>query len=191
MPKILAFAASTRRDSWNRKLIRVAAQGAQDAGADVTLLELIEYPVPIYNADDEKEHGLPGNVAKLAEIFRAHEGFLISSPEYNNGYPGLLKNMLDWLSRPGVGGPPLSLFANKPCAIMAASPGKFGGVRMLPQLRQYLNVLQMLVIPQVYGLALADQAFNEDGTMKDPKADTAVKALGERVAKLVVKLAAS
>lgn len=191
MPKILAFAASTRRDSWNRKLIRVAVQGARDAGAEVTLLELIDYPVPVYNADDEKEHGLPENVAKLAELFRAHEGFLISSPEYNNGYPGLLKNMLDWLSRPGVGGPPLSLFANKPAAIMAASPGKFGGVRMLPQLRQYLSVLQMLVVPQVYGLGLADQAFNDDGTLKDPKVDSAVKALGERVTTLAGKLAAS
>jgi NAD(P)H-dependent FMN reductase len=127
-------------------------------------------------------------VAKLAEIFRAHDGFLISSPEYNNGYPGLLKNMLDWLSRPGVGGPALSLFANKPAAVMAASPGKFGGVRMLPLLRQYLNVLQMLVIPQVYGLSLAEEAFAEDGSLKDSKAAAAVKALGERVAKLATML---
>ena len=191
MARILAFAASTRRESFNRRLIRVAAQGARDAGADVTLLELIEFPVPIFSADDEKEHGLPEPVRKLAEVFKAHDGFLISSPEYNTGFPGLLKNMLDWLTRPGVGGPAFSLFANKPAAIMAASPGRFGGVRMLPLLCQYLSHLQMLVIPQMYGLALAEEALNEDGSLKDAKAAATVQGLGEKVAKLAARLGAT
>lgn len=189
-PRILAFAASTRRESFNRRLIRVAAAGARAAGAEVTLLELGDYDVPIYNGDAEAEHGAPSDVRKLVDIFKANQGFLISSPEYNAGFPGLLKNLLDWISRPIPGDPPFAPFANKPAAIMGASNGAFGAVRMLPALRAYLSHIQMLVIPQVYGLAKAADAFDETGGLKDPKADAAVKGLGERVAKLAAKLAA-
>jgi NAD(P)H-dependent FMN reductase len=187
--RILAFAASTRRESFNRKLIRVAAQGAREAGAEVTLLELGEYPVPIYNGDDEKEKGLPPVVRKLEELFRSHNGYLVSSPEYNGGMPGLLKNTLDWLTRPGIDGAPFGMFTDKPVAIMAASPGRFGGARMLPLLRQYLGHLQMLVLPQLYGLAKAGEAFDDDGRLKDSKIEGIVKGLGEKVAKLAAKLA--
>lgn len=190
-PKILAFAASLRRESWNRKLIRVAAEGARQAGAEVTLLDLNDYPLPMYHGDEEAgAGGPPEHARKLYDIVKAHDAFLVSSPEYNGTYPGLLKNMLDWLSRPnGSGDKPFSIFANKPAAIMGASPGAFGGVRMLPSLRLLLSHFQMLVIPQQHALAKAGEAFDDQGNLRDDKVAATVKGLGERVAKLAAKLA--
>lgn len=187
-PRILAFAASLRAASWNRKLVHVAADGAKAAGAEVTILDLKQYPVPVYDGDLEAAEGLPGNVHKLKDLFKAHDGFLISSPEYNAGFPGMLKNLTDWLSRPREGEKPFEIFAGKPVAAMAASPGAIGGVRMLASLRAHLLHLQMLVIPQTYGLGKAAEAFDEAGNLKDPKIDATVKALGARVAELASKL---
>lgn len=187
--KILAFSASTRKESWNRKLVRVAAQGATAAGAEVTLLNLAEHELPIYNGDNEAAQGMPVAARKLYDIFCAHQAFLISSPEYNGGFPGLLKNSLDWLTRPIPGEKPFAAFANKPAAIMAASPGAYGGVRMLPSLRQFLSHLQMIVLPQQHALGKAAEAFDDAGNLKDEKASASVKGLGERVAKAAVALA--
>ena len=187
-PKVLAFAASLRAASWNRKLVHVAADGAKAAGAEVTILDLKQYPVPVYDGDLEAAEGLPGNVHKLKDLFKAHDGFLISSPEYNAGFPGMLKNLTDWLSRPREGEKPFEIFAGKPVAAMAASPGAIGGVRMLASLRAHLLHLQMLVIPQTYGLGKAAEAFDESGALKDPKIDGTVKALGARVAELAARL---
>ena len=121
MPKILAFAGSLRRDSWNKKLIKVAVQGAREAGADVTLIDMKDFRLPVYDGDDEQADGLPDNAIKLKDLFKAHDGLLISSPEYNSGYPGGFKNLIDWVSRPREGEKPLEAFRNKPVAIMAAS----------------------------------------------------------------------
>jgi NAD(P)H-dependent FMN reductase len=76
-PKILAFAGSLRKDSFNKKLVKIALKGAQDAGADVTYIDLKDYPLPIYNQDDEDAHGIPENANKLKELMIAHDGFLI------------------------------------------------------------------------------------------------------------------
>lgn len=187
-PKVIALAASLRRDSWNKKLVRVAASGAAAAGAEITILDLHDYLLPAYNADDEDSSGLPENARRLAEVFKAHQGLLIASPEYNGGFPGHLKNTFDWLSRPQAGEKPFGMFANKPAAIMAASPGAFGGIRMLPALRQMLSHFQFLVIPQQQALPKASEAFDPEGTLKDPKIAAAVRALGERVAVLAAKL---
>jgi chromate reductase, NAD(P)H dehydrogenase (quinone) len=189
MPKILAFAASLRAGSWNKKLVRVAAQGARDAGADVTIIDLADYPLPLYNGDDEARDGLPANVHKLKDLCREHHGFLVASPEYNAGYSGVLKNCTDWLSRPRDGEKPFEIFAMKPAAAMSASPGALGGNRMLATLRGHLLHLQMLVIPQTYGLVRAAEAFDDDGALTDAKVDAAVKKLGRTVAELAAKLA--
>lgn len=186
--KILAFAASLRAASWNRKLVRVAAAGAEAAGAEVTILDLKQYPVPVYDGDLEAAEGLPANVHKLKDVFKAHDGFLVSSPEYNASFPGMLKNLTDWLSRPRDGEKPFEIFANKPVAAMATSPGPIGGVRMLASLRAHFLHLQMIVIPQTYGLGKAAEAFDEAGNLKDPKIDATVKALGARVAELATRL---
>ena len=99
MTKILAFAGSTRRDSLNRKLIQVATSIAAGAGAEVTLLDLNDYPLPLYNGDLEATAGLPEAALRLKEVFKAHDALMIASPEYNSSVPPLLKNTLDWVSR--------------------------------------------------------------------------------------------
>jgi NAD(P)H-dependent FMN reductase len=99
-PRILAFAGSARNESWNHRLVRVAAEGARTGGAEVTVVNLRDYPLPLFNEDLEQEHGPPENATKLKQLFLNHEGLLISSPEYNSSITPLLKNTIDWVSRP-------------------------------------------------------------------------------------------
>lgn len=171
MPKILAFSGSIRRDSWNRKLIRVAADAARAAGGDVTLVDLADYPLPLMDEDLEAREGLPANALRLKALFKEHDAFLIASPEYNSSIPPLLKNTLDWVSREWQGESGLVPYQNKVAALLAASPGQFGGMRMLPHLRQVLNTLGVLVLPGQFSLPRADTAFDDaDGTpmLKSP-----------------------
>ena len=99
-PKILAFAGSARRDSLNKKLIRVAAKSAERAGADVTLIDLRDFPMPLYDGDLEDAEGIPENGLKFRALLKSHPSIWISTPEYNSSIPPLLKNSLDWASRP-------------------------------------------------------------------------------------------
>jgi NAD(P)H-dependent FMN reductase len=169
MPKILAFAGSIRHDSWNRKLIRSAVDATRAAGGDVTLIDLADYPLPLYSGDLEDRDGLPDNAQRLKALFKAHDAFLIASPEYNSSMPPLLKNTLDWVSREWQGESGLVPYQNKIAAILAASPGAFGGMRMLPHLRQILNTLGVLVLPGQFSLPHADKAFDEEnGALKSP-----------------------
>jgi len=169
MPKILAFSGSIRLDSWNRKLINVAVDAARAAGGDLTLIDLADYPLPLYNGDFEDRDGLPDNALRLKALFKAHDALLIASPEYNSSMPPLLKNTLDWVSREWQGESGLVPYQNKVAAILAASPGTFGGMRMLPHLRQILNTLGVLVLSGQFSLAHADQAFDpENGALKSP-----------------------
>lgn len=189
-PKILAFAASTRKESFNRKLVAVAAEGARDAGAQVTLLDLREYPLPVYDGDDEASGGVPEQARKLKALFLEHDGLLISSPEYNSSYPGGFKNMLDWVSRPTGKGAPLAEFDGKVAVIMAASPGALGGMRMLPQLRLLLSNLRMLVLPEQLALGKANEAFTPEGDLKDETQKKTAQGLGRKLAQTLAKLRA-
>ena len=99
-PKILAFAGALRKDSTNKKALKIAVQGAEKAGAKVTFIDLKDFPVPLYDGDLEATDGLPENAVKLIETMLAHDGFLIASPEYNSGISGTLKTYIDWTSRP-------------------------------------------------------------------------------------------
>ena len=169
MPRILAFAGSIRRESWNRKLIQAAVDATRAAGGDVTLIDLADYALPLYNGDLEAKEGLPDNALRLKALFKEHEALLIASPEYNSSIPPLLKNTLDWISREWQGESGLVPYQGKVAAIMAASPGALGGMRMLPHLRQILNALGVLVLPGQFSLAHADEAFDmETGALKSP-----------------------
>lgn len=170
MPKILAFAGSIRRDSWNRKLIQVAVEATRAAGGEVTLIDLADYPLPLMDEDLEARDGLPDNALRLKALFKEHEALLIASPEYNSSIPPLLKNTIDWVSREWQGESGLVPYQNKVAALLAASPGTFGGMRMLPHLRQILNTLGVLVLPGQFSLPHADdKAFDEEhGALKSP-----------------------
>lgn len=167
MPKILAFAGSARAHSWNRRLIQVAADAARAAGAEVTLIELADYPLPLMDEDLEAREGVPANAQRLKALFKAHDALLIASPEYNSSIPPLLKNTLDWVSREWQGESGLAPYRHKVAAIMGASPGQFGGMRMMPHLRQVLNTLGVLVLPGQFSLPNAHAAFDpENGMLK-------------------------
>jgi len=169
MPKILAFSGSIRRDSWNRKLIQAAVDATRAAGGEVTLIDLADYPLPLMDEDLEARDGLPPNAQRLKALFKEHDALLIASPEYNSSMPPLLKNTLDWVSREWQGESGLVPYQNKVAAILAASPGQFGGMRMLPHLRQILNTLGVLVLPGQFSLPHADKAFDEEsGALKSP-----------------------
>ena len=98
-PKILAFAGSLRKDSFNKQLVKVAAEGARSTGVEVTLIDLKDFPLPVYDGDLEAAQGLPENVKKLKNLFLEYQGLLIALPEYNSSIPGGFKNMIDWISR--------------------------------------------------------------------------------------------
>lgn len=181
-PKILAFAGSARDGSFNRKLIKLGAAAARDAGAEVTLIELADYPLPIYNGDIEARDGLPDNVHKLKALFHEHHGFLIASPENNASVSALLKNTLDWVSRQAGGPPEMAKFNGKVAAMMVATPGVLGGLRGLVALRTILVSMGALTLAEQFSLPRANQAFNDDGSLKD---GAVLDALGKLVGRLV------
>ncbi len=125
-PRIVAFAGSARRNSFNLKLVKVAAEGAQAAGADVTVLDMRDFPMPLFDQDLEAAEGSPENARKLRKIILAHDGLLIASPEYNSSITPLLKNAIDWVSRAGEGEKALAAYEGKVGAVMSASPGRLG-----------------------------------------------------------------
>lgn len=183
-PKILAFSGSLRRNSLNKKLVEVAAAGAEAAGASVTLIDLKDFPLPVYDGDVESEQGLPPEALELKKIFAAHDGFLISSPEYNYGYTGALKNVIDWVSRRSEAGEPmLSVFRGKHAAFLSATGGPSGGIRSIGQLRDLFLNMGVTVIPKSHALGNANQEFDVAGRLKNPETIKRAQDIGVQLAK--------
>ncbi|MBA2117965.1 NADPH-dependent FMN reductase [Bremerella alba] len=187
-PKILAFAGSTRRDSFNKRLIKIAVKGAQDAGAEVTLLDLADFPMPLYNADLEAEQGIPENGKALKELFLAHQGLLLSCPEYNSSITPLMKNTIDWVSRPMEGEGPLAAYSGKVCSLMSASPGALGGLRGLVHVRAILQNIGVIVLPKQMAISGASNAFAENGSLNDSKQQETIEGLGKSLCGFLEKL---
>jgi len=182
--KLLVFAGSTRQQSFNRRLARVAAELGREAGAEVTLLELADFDIPLYNADAEAA-GTPPDVVRLKEVMDAHPAWVICSPEYNASYTGLLKNTIDWASSP-VAGHPLWAnmarpFAGKVVGVLSASNGALGGLRAQSHLAPLLLTLECWLAPRHYALARAATAFDEEGRLIDPQQRAQVRAVVEQV----------
>jgi chromate reductase, NAD(P)H dehydrogenase (quinone) len=181
--KILAVCGSSRRDSLNQKLLDTAVLGALDAGAQISRIRLLDFPLPIYDGDWEAEHGLHESARALKASIAEHHALLIATPEHNGGYTALLKNALDWASRPSENDPAgVGVFAGKVAAVVSASPGPLGGMRAQIALQISLNKLGMLVIPSSFALGLAHQAFDEQRRLKDGNADQNVRAVGAALA---------
>ena len=182
--KILIFAGSTRAQSFNRQLAKVAAGIATQTGAEVTLLELASLDIPLYNADLEAR-GTPPDVIRLKQLMFEHPGWVICSPEYNGSYTALLKNTLDWASSPVKGDAAWSQgtkpFAGKVVGLLAASPGALGGLRSLSHLSPLLSNLQCWVAPQQFALGQAGSAFDADGQLQNDKHMEGVRAVVNQV----------
>ncbi len=191
-PRILVFAGSSRRDSFNRKLAAVAAGLAGEAGADVTHINLGDFPMPLFNQDDEAEHGMPEHAGRLKRLMIEHDGFIIASPEYNSAFSPLLKNCIDWVSRsePDEDGS-LNAYRGKFAAIMAASPGALGGLRGLVMLRMLLSNLSVHVIPSQLAISQAFKAFDDDGNLVEERKLESVRGIVTSLVDLVSKARAS
>lgn len=185
--RILAFAGSTRAGSFNKKLAAAAAKGAENAGAEVTLIDLRDYPMPLYDGDLEAAEGLPEKARALREIFLAHNGLIIASPEYNGSFSAVLKNTIDWLSRKQGDEVPLACFKGKVALLLATSPGALGGLRSLRHLQQLLMGIQVNVLPEQKAIPNAPAVFNEHG-IADDKIRAEVERLAARLAEMTAKI---
>jgi chromate reductase len=189
MANILAFAGSARKDSLNKKLLKIIAAGAEDAGAKVTLVDLAEFEMPLFNQDLETEKGMPDKAGEFKRLMIEHDGFLIASPEYNSAFSPLLKNTLDWASRAESDDEPsLVAFQGKAAGIVATSPGGLGGIRGLVHLRMLLGNLGVIVMPEQQAVPNGFHAFNDDDSMSDEKLEARIRRLGGKLVHFTDKL---
>ncbi len=168
--QILAFAGSTREGSYNKTLIEQAAQIARKMGAKVTLIDLVDFSMPFYDADLEKKEGLPKNAKRLQDLMIQSDAVMIATPEYNSSLPALLKNVIDWTSRNGTS-VSKSAYQGKKFAIMSASPGKLGGTRALAHLRAILEECGGAVVPKQVSVPQAYEPKSFEKAQRDLKAE--------------------
>jgi NAD(P)H-dependent FMN reductase len=175
MARIVGIAGSLRKASFNAALLRAAAELAP-AGTEVEIATIAG--IPLYNGDLESERGIPAPVAALKDKIAAAGGLLLATPEYNNSMPGVLKNAIDWLTRPAKDIP--RVFGDKPVAIMGATPGR-GGTRLAQN--AWLPVLRTLGTRAWFGkqlyIAGAAQVFDAEGRLVD---ETVKKLLSDFMA---------
>lgn len=183
-PHLLAFAGSTRRESFNKRLLPILSRGAERAGARVTTLDLRDYPLPLYDGDLEAEQGVPAPALELRGLLKSSSGLLLACPEYNSSISGVLKNTIDWVSRPVEGEDGLAGLRGKVVGLVSASPGALGGLRGLVHVRAILGNLGCLVVPEQVAVGGAGKAFNESGELRDQDLATRIEAVAEAVADL-------
>jgi NAD(P)H-dependent FMN reductase len=186
--KILAFSGSLRRDSYNKQLVAIASEGARGAGADVTIIDFRDYPMPFYDGDLLASDGFPKAAGEFKQLMLEHHGFLIASPEYNMSMTAVLKNAIDWASRGAIGEPPQAAFRGKVAALMTTSPGYFGGIRGLSHLRLVLEACGTMVLPEQIAIPKASGAFSPEGRLTDGKQHDSVEKLGANITNLLKKL---
>lgn len=190
-PRILALGGSLRRDSLNQKLAAIAADGARQAGAEVTVISLRDFPLPLFDQDLEAASGKPEIARRLKALFREHHGLIIASPEYNSSITAALKNAIDWVSRADSSDePPLSALAGKSAILCAASPGALGGLRGLVHLRSILGNIGITLLPDQVAVGSAHTAFREDGSLMDDAQAARIRKLGATLAQHLTRLLA-
>jgi len=190
MPKarILVFAGSTRTESYNKKLAHVAVKSIEAAGGEATFLDLRDIALPLFDEDLEAASGQPEGSTKLKALMKSHDGFFISSPEYNSSISGVLKNAIDWASREVPDEKSLECFAGKVAALVAASPGALGGLRGLVTVRSILGNLQVLMLPDQLAVGKAFDAFNPDGSLKSEQQKKTLDKIASKLVDTIEKL---
>jgi chromate reductase len=189
-PTILAFSGSTRSDSLNKKLVAIAVAGARAAGGVVDLIDLRDFPLPLYDGDLEAAEGLPPNAIALKSLLANHRGLLISTAEYNGSVTGVLKNAIDWASRSAAGQPSLESFTGKVAALVSAGLGPVGGFRSQTHLRQILGTINVILLPNQWRVPNATAAhFDEAGNLKDATAQRMAQDVGGALARFLQRLA--
>jgi NAD(P)H-dependent FMN reductase len=180
----LTFSGSLRQGSYNSKLAKFSATKIESMGIQNLTLEINAFPMPLFNEDDETENGAPESASLLREHFAESDLLLIASPEYNGSLTAVLKNTIDWLSRPSASkdNQTLSAFDGKVVLLLSASPGGLGGMRGLAHLRDILSNLGAIVLPGSVSISAAHNAFDEKGALKS---DTLHGKLTKQIEKAV------
>jgi NAD(P)H-dependent FMN reductase len=180
----LTFSGSLRQGSFNSKLVKFSATKIESMGIQNRTLEINAFPMPLFNEDDETENGAPESASLLREHFAESDLLLIASPEYNGSLTAVLKNTIDWLSRPSASkdNQTLSAFDGKVVLLLSASPGGLGGMRGLAHLRDILSNLGAIVLPGSVSISAAHNAFDEKGALKS---DTLHGKLTKQIEKAV------
>jgi chromate reductase len=162
--------------------VRLAALASKEltlADADVTRISLVDYPLPIYDADTAEKSGPPHNAFKLKQLMSAHQGVFIASPEYNASLTPLIKNTIDWISAVRERGEPrLAAYQNRVFALGGASPGRSGATHSLLALRQVLAVgCRALVLAEQVTVPNAEHAFDDMDELTDVRAADQLKVV--------------
>lgn len=170
---VLCFAASLRTASWNRKLAAQAVEILRASpGVKVDAADFREFEMPVYDGDLEDRDGLPPGARRFVDRVLKAQAVVISTPEYNGGIPGSLKNALDWSSRAEE-----DVWSGRPLLLIGASPGALGAVRGLWHTRVPFEALGAFVYPEMFGLARAHQAFDPAGRLVDEKNQSRLASL--------------
>lgn len=189
-PRIIAFAGSTRENSYNKRLVSIAANGARESGAHVKLIDLRDFPMPLFDEDLESREGKNEFAREFKQLLMESDGMLISSPEYNGSLSAVLKNAIDWATRADEGEAPGSLpaFRGKVISLMSASPGGLGGLRGLVHLRAILGGLGCIMLPGQLAVSSAYDAFDDTGNLKNEKQQQQILNQGHELSKLITQI---
>ena len=181
MTSILIFAGSARQGAFSKQLAAATTTIVADDGCKPTLIDLADFDVPLYNADLETEAGIPQPVIDFRHLVASHAGMIIATPEYNGFVTPLLLNMLCWASRPSPSDDFGAVFQGRPVALMASSPGRLGGVRVIPRLRDVVAELGMIPVPGFVTVPAAGSAFTEQGQLVDRQTEDDLFSLVRRL----------
>ena len=184
-PKILAFAGSTRKNSFNKRLAKVALHAAEKMGAKTTFIDLLDYDMPLYSDDLLKKHGMPDSVIAFKEMLKSHNGFFIASPEYNGSLTGTLKNAIDWATIKSEGEDRMACWNGKIAGLLSASPGGLGGIRGLHNLRTILAGIGTFVLPNHLAVGNSTTNLQNDTHITDEKLQQQVDTLATEIVRVV------
>ncbi len=165
MTTLIALCGSTRRASFNRRLLDLASAELHALGAEIDLVEPEAVDVPIYNGDFQEAEGIPAAVVALHDRFASAEGILVASPEYNGAFSPVLKNTIDWVSRVDMG-----VYRPRRIGLLSTSPGRRGGVHGMGVLAQVFAYLGATVHEPHFSLPSAGHAFTDDGLVAEDAA---------------------
>jgi len=181
MTSILVFAGSARRGAFSKQLAAATTTLIAECGAKPTLIDLAEFDIPLYNGDLEDALGIPRAVLDFRRLVATHHGLAIATPEYNGFVTPLLLNLFCWASRPSPGDDFGAVFQARPVALLASSPGRLGGVRAIPRMRDVVAELGMTPVPGFVTVPGAASAFNDEGRLAEPRAEDDLRALVKRL----------
>ena len=186
--RVLVIPGSTRAGAFSKQLARAVAQSMPD-GAEATVVDLAELAIPLYDGDLEEREGLPEGALALRRDVQAHDAALFVSPEYNASIPAVLKNAIDWVSRPYAAEEGVAAWAGKVAGLMSSSPGALGGLRGLVHLRQILMNVGMQVVTEQFALGGAHEAFGDDGALVSERQRASVERVVTSVLRMTRALA--